>query len=132
MDIFKIVIVGLITVVTSIILKQIKPEMTLFVTIAGGIIIILMLVSSLTSVFDSFKALMNKTGVNSSLFSSVLKIVGIGYITEFGANICSDSGISSIADKIMFSGKITILMLCFPIINNLIEIIVGLMPWKKM
>lgn len=128
MDIFKIVIVGLITVVACIILKQIKPEMTLFVTIAGGIIIILMLVNGLTSVFDSFKTLMNKTGVNSSLFGSVLKIVGIGYITEFGANICGDSGISSIADKIMFSGKITILVLCFPIINNLIEIIVGLMP----
>ena len=128
MEIFKIIVIALITVIASIILKQIKPEMTVFVSIAGGIVIILMLVNSLTSVFDGFKTLMNKTGVNSSLFKSVLKVVGIGYITEFGAGICKDAGISSIADKVMFSGKICILFLCMPIINNLIEIIVSIMP----
>lgn len=128
MEIFKIVVIALVMVVSSVILKQIKPEMTVFVSIAGGIIIVLMLVNSLTSVFDGFKNLMNKTGVNSSLFKSVLKVVGIGYITEFGAGICKDAGISSVADKVMFSGKICILLLCMPIVNNLIEIIVGIMP----
>lgn len=132
MEIFKIVVIALVMVVSSVILKQIKPEMTVFVSIAGGIIIVLMLVNSLTSVFDGFKNLMNKTGVNSSLFKSVLKVVGIGYITEFGAGICKDAGISSVADKVMFSGKICILLLCMPIVNNLIEIIVGIMPWKSM
>lgn len=128
MLIFKIILVALITVVASVILKQLKPEMTIFVSIAGGIVIILMLVSAVSSVFDGFKSLMSTTGVDSSLFKSVLKVVGIGYITEFGASVCKDAGVLSIADKVMFAGKICILLLCMPIINNLIEIIIGIMP----
>ncbi len=130
MEIFKIILVALITVVASVILKQLKPEMTIFVSIAGGIVIILMLVNSVSNVFDGFRSLMTKTGVNSSLFKSVLKVVGIGYITEFGASICKDAGVASIADKVMFAGKICILLLCMPIVNNLLEIIIGIMPWN--
>lgn len=128
MLIFKIILVALITVVASVILKQLKPEMTIFISIAGGIVIVLMLVNAVSSVFGGFKSLMTTTGVDSSLFKSVLKVVGIGYITEFGASVCKDAGVVSIADKVMFAGKICILLLCMPIINNLIEIIVGIMP----
>ncbi len=128
MDIFKIIIVGLITVITTIILKQIKPEMAVFISIAGGLVIIFMIINSVTTVFAGFNSLVSKTGINSSLFKSILKVVGIGYCTEFASSLCIDSGNSSIADKIMFSGKVTILVLSMPVINNLIEMIIGLMP----
>ena len=128
MDIFKIIIVGFITVVTTIILKQIKPEMAIFISIAGGLVILFMIINTVTNVFTNFTNLANKTGVNSGLFNCILKVVGIGYITEFASNVCIDSGSSSIADKIMFSGKIAILVLSMPVINNLIEMIIGLMP----
>ena len=126
MDIVKVIAIGLLTVVSSIILKQIKPEIALFISIAGGLFILFTILDSVTNVFDGFKLLVNKTGVNTSVFKSVLKVVGIGYLTEFGANICIDAGSNSIADKIMFAGKIAILILCMPIITNLIEMIVEL------
>lgn len=128
MEIFKIIIVGLITVVTSIILKQVKPEMALLVSIAGGLVIVFMVIQNVVDVFNTFNNLSEKTGINSGLFKSILKVVGIGYITEFASSVCVDSGNSSIADKIMFSGKVCILVLSMPVINNLIEMIIGLMP----
>lgn len=128
MDIFKIIIVGLITVVTTIILKQVKPEMAFLVSIAGSLVIIFMIVQDVVSVFDGLKTLSLKTGINSGLFKSILKVVGIGYITEFASSVCADSGNNSIADKIMFSGKVCILLLSMPVINNLIEMIMELMP----
>lgn len=132
MEIFKIIIVGLITVVTSIILKQVKPEMALLVSIAGGLVIVFMVIQNVVDVFNTFNNLSEKTGINSGLFKSILKVVGIGYITEFASSVCVDSGNSSIADKIMFSGKVCILVLSMPVINNLIEMIIGLMPWKNL
>ena len=131
MQILKIVFVGLLVVVSSVLLKQIKPELSFFVSIAGGIVILYLLIDDLSSAFDSIKLLVSKTSVDFSLFKSVLKVVGIGYITEFGSSLCIDSGNSSIAEKIMFAGKISILMISMPIINKLIEIVVGIMPWKK-
>ena len=68
----------------------------------------------------------NKTGVNSSLFVPVLKIVGIGYLCEFGANLCVDGGCNSVADKILFCGKIAILIIAIPIINSVIDVVMEL------
>lgn len=128
MDIFKIIGVGLITSITVLIVKQVKPEIAVVLGMAGGIVMILMLVDSLMGIVSSFTSILKKSGLTSSIFSVVLKIVGVGYLTEFSANLCSDSGSNSIADKIMLAGKIIILVISLPIISNIIEIISGLLP----
>jgi stage III sporulation protein AD len=123
MDIVKVVAVGLITVVATIIVKQVKPEIAMLIVLAGSIVIIMLTVQMLQGVFGSFMSIFNKTGVSNSLFVPVLKIIGIGYLCEFGANLCVDGGCSSIADKILFCGKITILIIALPIINSVIDVV---------
>ena len=80
MDIVKVVAVGLITVIATIIVKQVKPEIAMLITLAGSIVIIIMTIQMLQNVFGSFINIFNKTGVSSSLFVPVLKIIGIGYV----------------------------------------------------
>lgn len=128
MEIFKIVGVGLATAIAIIILKSTKPEYATLAGAAGGLIIILMVVNQLTSVLEVFKAIVQKSGLSNQVFATVLKIVGIGYITEFAASICADSGSSSLADKILLAGKIIILVVSLPIITNIITIVAGLLP----
>lgn len=128
MDIFKIIGVGLITSIAVLIVKQIKPEVAIVLGMAGGVVMILMLIDSLTTVVSSFSTILSKSGLTSGVFSVVLKIIGVGYITEFSANLCADSGSSSIADKILLAGKIIILVISLPIVTSIIEIISGLLP----
>jgi len=123
MDIVKVVAVGLITVIATIIVRQVKPEIAMLITITGSIIIIILTLQMLQGVFGSFLSIFNKTGVSSSLFVPILKIIGIGYLCEFGANLCIDGGCNSIADKILFCGKITILIIALPIINSVIDVV---------
>jgi len=123
MDIIKVVAVGLVTVIATIIVKQVKPEISVLITLAGSIIIIVFIIQMLQGVFGNFMNIFNKTGVSSSLFVPVLKIIGIGYLCEFGANLCIDGGCNSIADKILFSGKIAILIIALPIINSVIDVV---------
>ena len=123
MEMVKVVAVGLITVVATIIVKQVKPEIAVLITLAGSIVIIMLTIQMLQGVFGSFLGIFNKTGVSSSLFVPVLKIIGIGYLCEFGANLCIDGGCNSVADKILFCGKITILLIALPIINSVIDVV---------
>ena len=123
MDIVKVVAVALVTVIATIIVKQVKPEIAMLITLAGSIIIIALTIQMLQNVFGSFLGIFDKTGVSSSLFVPVLKIIGIGYLCEFGANLCVDGGCNSIADKILFCGKITILIIALPIINSVIDVV---------
>lgn len=127
MEIFKIIGVGLVTSIAVLIVKQVKPEVAVVLGMAGGIVMILMLVESISSIVASFSSILSKTGLTNGIFSTVLKIIGVGYITEFSANLCVDAGSSSIADKILLAGKIIILVVSMPIISSIIEIISGLL-----
>ncbi len=126
MDIVKVVAVGLITVIASIIVKQVKPEIAVLINIAGSVIIIVMVIQLLQNVFGNFMNIFDKTGVSNSLFVPILKIIGIGYLCEFGANLCVDGGCNSIADKILFCGKISILIIALPVINSVIDVVLEL------
>lgn len=126
-DLIKIIGVALITVVAFIIVKQTRPEIAMIITIAGSILIILLSINTLTNVIGQFNKIFQATGVNASILLPILKIIAIGYIVEFGANICLDAGATSIADKILFAGKLIILLIALPIINSVIDMVVGLL-----
>ena len=128
MDIFKIIAVGLITTVCVVILKQVKPELCIFVGIAGSLVIIFLILQSLNVVLIDYKSLLEKTGMKTGLLLCVLKVIGVGYLVEFASGICVEAGVKVVADKILFAGKILILIMCLPVFENLIEIIIELVP----
>lgn len=128
MDIIRILGVGLVTVIASLILKSVKPELSVFVSLAGGVIILSMTINSCMDIVNTFTSFIEKTGLDDGVLKSVLKIVGVGYITEFSASVCNDAGNSSMGDKIIFAGKIMILVMSLPIINSIIDIIVSMLP----
>ena len=126
-ELLKIVAIALITVFAHMLTKQVKPEIAVIIALVGSIIIITMTVNSLKSVITSFYSIFKTTGVDAELLTPLFKIIAIGYIAEFGANICVDAGANSVADKILFSAKIIILMLALPIITQVIDMVVALL-----
>ncbi len=127
MEIFKIIAIGIITTIAVLVVKQTKPEIAVFIGLAGSLLIIFEIINALSSVFLMFNSIITKTGVSNELFGVLLKIIGVGYLTEFSASLCADCGSSSIADKIMLGGKIVILILAMPIFFSIINIITGLL-----
>ena len=123
----KIVAVALVTVFAHILIRQVKPEIAIIISIVGSILIISMTVNSLSSVVNSFYKIFTQTGVDTTLLSPLFKIIAIGYIGEFGANLCLDAGANSVADKILFSAKVIILVLALPIITTVIDLVVALL-----
>ena len=126
-ELLKILAVALVTVFASILVKQTRPEIAMIISIAGSILIIVMIVDSLNSVLSSFYGIFQTTGVDTTLLTPLFKIIAIGYITEFGANICLDAGASSVADKVLFAGKLVILLVALPIVTTVIDMVVSLL-----
>ena len=126
--IFKIIGLALIITVAVIVVKQTKPELAMLVGVAGSVLLFFYIIDLLEQVFGIFSYVLESTNLDSELFIILLKIVGVGYLTEFSANICADSGNSAIAGKILLAGKLVIFVLAIPIIKSLIDIIVGIMP----
>ena len=126
-ELIKIVAVALVTVFAHMLIRQTKPEIAMIISLVGSILIIIMVVDALSSITASFFEIFKTTGVDSSLITPLLKIIAIGYIAEFGANICVDAGAGSVADKILFSAKLIILIVALPIITTVIDMVVALL-----
>ena len=123
---FKILIVGFITLFLTLTLKNIKSEFAIIVGVAGSIIMLVLISDQIGVVIEYLNGLLSRTNIDSTVVSALFKIVGVGYISEFASNICTDAGMQSLGDKILFCGKITILIMSLPIVTGLVNIVVGL------
>lgn len=126
MEIIKIAGIGITGVVIAGLLKKDKPEFSIIITIATGMILLVLVLSQMTSVVTAFDDLVSLSGVDQSLFAGILKIIGIGYLTEYSANIVTDYGSNSVANKIQLAGKITIFLMALPIIKSLLTAVQAL------
>lgn len=128
MDIIKIIGIGLISLILIIIIKQYRPEFTIYISLIAGILIITLSLEKLAGIINILTTLSNKTGLNSQYLGILLKITGIAILTEFAASICNDAGESAIATKIDLGGKVIIISISIPIIVALLELIIKILP----
>lgn len=128
MEIIQIVFLGIVASILYIVVKDMNESFAFFIVILTGIIILLFLLQKLSTIFFMIERLGEKAGVEGLYLETILKIIGIAYITELGANITKDAGLESVASKIELAGKIFILLLAVPIITAVIEMILDFLP----
>lgn len=127
-EIIKIVGIGLIALVIVIILKQYRPEYTIYVSIFAGVLILTLTMSKISGIINLLKSISDKTYINKQFLGILLKITGIAIITEFAVSICTDAGEKAIASKIEIGSKVIIIAMSIPIISSLLELIVEILP----
>lgn len=128
MEIFKIIGIGLISLIIIIMLKQYKPEYAIYVSILAGILILYLVMDKLTGIINLINSIANKASVNTKFIALLMKITGIAFLSEFAVSICKDSGESAIASKIELGSKIVIISMSIPIITSLLELIIKILP----
>ena len=124
--IVKLIGIALIGIVAVSLLRSAKPEFAVFAVIGTGIVMVITMISSLQSAILAFDDLVEKSGMDDRVFSAVLKIIGIGYLTEYSASIATDAGCASIAQKLQFGGKIVICLMSISIVTALVDVVTGL------
>lgn len=128
MEIIQIVGLGLLVTVLILIIKEQKPMFAFLLTAFTGILIFLFLIGKISTVINVLEDLAVQSGVNMVFLKTILKIIGIAYIAEFGAQVVRDAGLESVASKIELSGKILIMVMAIPIITVIIETVINLLP----
>jgi len=125
---YKVVGISLITCIACIIVRPVRADFAVFISIVGGVIVLFYVISYLSGIFDIFGSVFKISGTSPSLYSIIFKIIGIGYLTEFTASICNDTGNKSLGDKVLLGGKIIILVIALPIVRSILEIVMELLP----
>ncbi|HHV17471.1 MAG TPA: stage III sporulation protein AD [Thermoanaerobacterales bacterium] len=128
MEIIQIVGLCLVTTILVVLIREDRPEIALQMSIVVGIIIFLRMIDQILAVVEALRDLSQKANINNLYISIVFKIIGIAYIAEFGSQICKDAGSSSIASKIELAAKIFIIVLSFPILMAVMDLILQILP----
>jgi len=127
-EIWQIVGLALIVTIFSVLLKQIRPEIALQLTILAGASIFILILSKIRVVVDLLQTLADQANISSYYLLIILKIVGVAYLAEFGAQICRDAGENALATKIELAAKVGVIILAIPIIVAITESLVRLVP----
>ena len=122
------IVIAMATALGVLLLRQVKPELAVVVGLVGTILIFMMLVSGLTQIVSSINGIVKQTGMATQLFASILKIVGIGYLCEIASSICQEAGAKAVADMVILGGKLIIMVLAIPIIQALVDVVLGVLP----
>jgi stage III sporulation protein AD len=128
MEILQIVGLGIVATILAVVLKTQRPELGVQISIVTGVIVFLMVASKMSTVIELLNGFTRKANIDMTYMSTVLKIIGIAYIAEFGAEVCKDAGEGAIAAKIELAGKVIIIVLAVPIITSLLDLVVKIMP----
>ncbi len=128
MEIIQIVGLGFIVTLLILIIKQQKPEIAIQLSLALATIIFFIVLGKINVVLNLFRDMAAKANISSMYLNTILKIIGIAYITEFGAQVCRDAGEGAVASKIEFAGKVLVMVMAIPIIALVLDTIVRLIP----
>ena len=77
----------------------------------------------LQPVLDLIRTLESLGGLDETLISILLKIAGIGMVSEIAALICSDTGNAALGKTLQLLGSAVILWMSIPLLTMLIELL---------
>lgn len=128
MEIAQVVGFGVIAAVIIIFIRQSRPDIAQLLSIAVGVVIVIYLLGYLNLIVTIITDLALEAEINTVFLRTLLRVIGVAYIAEFGAQVCRDAGEGSIAMKIEFAGKLIILVMAIPILIAVLEGIVNFIP----
>ncbi|MDA8335717.1 MAG: stage III sporulation protein AD [Peptococcaceae bacterium] len=128
MEILPLVGITLAGAVLAVVLRQQRPELAMLLSLTIAVFIFLSVVGRIGAVVQVLRDLVERAGVSMFYLGTILKIVGIAYIADFGAQISRDAGEGAVAAKIEFAAKIMILVLAVPVVVAVLEAVLKLVP----
>lgn len=77
----------------------------------------------LKPVVELMEQLQNQAGLDPSMLEVLLKVVGIGLISEIAALICTDAGNASLGKAVQILASMVILWLSVPLFTELMKLV---------
>jgi len=122
----KIALFAVAAVLAALMLKSVKSELALFVTLAAGIVITVCCVTKLDVLVQFMEKMQKLVNIKAEYISILLKMAGIAYVSEITSGICRDCGYNAIAGQVEMFGRLCVTVAGVPVVMALVETIEGL------
>ncbi len=128
MNLFQTIMFAVVAAMLVMAIREMAPQVSFYLSLFVAAILFLAVMQRVIGLLVPIESLAEAANVNVVFFATVLKIIGIAYVAEFGAQIARDAGVVSIAGKIELLGKLSIIVLAVPIITAVVDTMTHLLP----
>ena len=98
MELVKIAMIGIVTVLLAMEVKAYKPALGTLLGIAGTVLIILLSLDRVLLVLEQIKSMFSYLGTGAEYFIILVKVLGVTYLCQFAGGICKDAGFGNLAE----------------------------------
>ena len=119
--IFTVFGISLVATSICVILKKTNPEFSMLLSIIACVLILVLIFTNFKPILNIINKYTTDFNLNNIYITTILKALGICYITQLASESCNDCGFSSIASKVELAGKISITILSIPMFENLVK-----------
>lgn len=122
MNITVICALSLLTAFIVVFLNQYRPEFSVLTITAASAIILSVIAKNALPLINQYFGFAKNSGIDSSLFTILIKSMGISYLTVFTSDLCKDFGQNSLCSKVELAGKISIIIIASPMLLKIIQV----------
>ncbi len=125
MNALQIGVIGVAGALLAIQFKSGKAEYGIYISIALSIFVFMGILSHLEVLIDTVRRISSLIDMDTIYMGTLLKMLGITYISEFSSSICKDAGYQTIAGQIEIFGKLSVFVLSMPVLLALLDTVRG-------
>lgn len=125
MNALQIGIIGVAGSLLALQFKSGKSEYGIYISITLSILVFVGILGYLETLIETMQRIGNYIKVDSVYISTLLKMLGITYVSEFSSSICKDTGYQTIASQIEIFGKLAVFVLSMPVLLTLLDTVRG-------
>lgn len=118
--------VCLLSAVAVITVRRFAPEYAMLISLVAGSVVLVALIVTSSGLFTKIEDIFISSGLDIGIFKTVLKCLGICYITNFAVDVCRDFGQLSMGSKVELAGKISVTVLTLPLVEDILKAAVEL------
>ncbi len=120
-DTYKLCGAAILCAVAAFLLRHIKKEFEVPLTIAGSLLLILAALGIGKPVFDYISDLMSSSPIVGEAAGILVRVIGIAVITRISADVCREMGAVNIATSLETVAKFEIILLSLPLVSSVLE-----------
>lgn len=117
----KIAVLGLVTIFLTMIAGSVKREYGIAVMIGAALLLGVYSISSIERMVTRIREFESAIGMEKEYLDILLRMLGIAYLTQFVVSLCRDAGNCAVAGQIGIVGKISMMLVSFPILEALLR-----------
>lgn len=127
MNVVTVALLCIVGLMPAIILKSVKSEYAVFISIGIAIVVFAMILTKMTAITGTLNTFSTYINIDGKYITILLKMTGVTYIAEFAASICKDAGYNAVSSQIELFAKLSVLVISLPVITALLDTINGFM-----